>query len=190
VSAGAGHTAVLRAVRHGPVGHEGICYGRLDLPPLEEPGRAAQRLLEGLAGPPPRLVFTSPLQRCRLLAETLAAQLGAAVQVDPRLRELDFGSFEGRSWETLEREEPGALHGWMEAWKTAAPPGGESLPQLESRVRSWLAEQPVEQLAASLLVGHAGVLRALRVLAGLASWDQAMEAPVPHLAWLELPVRR
>lgn len=179
---------LLRAVRHGSVGHEGICYGHLDLAPLEAPELSARRLLPPPPGPRVLQVFTSPLSRCRDLAAALAQDLEARLVVDVRLRELHFGAFEGRSWEELEQREPEALRRWMEAWKEAAPPGGEPLPALEARVGAWLGERSEEELAASLLVGHAGVLRALRVLrsGGALGWDAAMESPVPHLTWMLL----
>lgn len=161
----------LTVIRHVPVAAEGLCYGQLDLPVFQDEGlpvELAQKI--GKTG----AVWSSPSRRCLALAEPLAVHLSLPLQTDERLMELSFGEWEGRSWKEL--EETAEFPTWMAEWKTAAPPGGETLSQLEARVRDWL--QRVEP--GSVVVTHAGVIRTLKVLLDGVSWDTAMNDAVPH----------
>jgi len=169
--------SALWAVRHAPVRAVGLCYGRAEVLPVLAPEQAAATVL-AFGTWSVSQVWSSPSARCREPAAVLAAALGVGLHIDERLYELDFGSWEGRSWEALAREEPAALRRWTEDWQRAAPPGGETVAQLEQRVRAWWHELP--RAGDQLLFAHAGPVRALRVIAG-ASWDEAMAEPVPHL---------
>ncbi|MCB1939077.1 MAG: histidine phosphatase family protein, partial [Rhodocyclaceae bacterium] len=75
---------------------EGTCYGRSDIGLAEDAGVAAARLRGILpAGIP---VYTSPLLRCRSVAE----HLSPAPAVDARLAEMHFGEWEMRRWDEIE----------------------------------------------------------------------------------------
>ena len=181
-------TAFLRCARHAQLPAQGRCYGRLDLPPAEEPRQSASRLCRTLEDPP-LAVWTSPLRRCSEVAEQLALQTGAALRIDERLGEMDFGDWEGRAWKQIESEQPDAYQSWMAGWRHLAPPRGEGLAVFERRVGSWLRERArCRELESSVLIGHAGVIRALRVLGGESSWEDAFGKPIPHLVWLPIPI--
>lgn len=167
---------LLLAFRHAPAAESGRCYGRLDVevhPPSEE----AARRLEAQVHFQPSTVFTSPSARCRAPASLLARRWGAALDVDDRLYELDFGAWEGVPWAELHGK--AAFEAWARDWKTGSPPGGEPLSLLEARVLSWWAE--AKSCGPAVLVGHAGVLRALLVQRRGLSWEEAMALEVPHL---------
>lgn len=155
--------------------------GRSEVPVLVSPARAAECLeehLEALALRP-AVVWSSRATRCAEPARRLALRLGIRHATSERVAELDYGRFEGRSWAAIETHDGAALARWMEAWTERAPPGGESVAELEARVaRFWHALPPAES---ALLVAHAGVVRALRVLRGGLSWREALRRPVPHL---------
>jgi ribonuclease H / adenosylcobalamin/alpha-ribazole phosphatase len=142
----------LVLVRHAEPSVTGVCYGALDVP-LSPQGRAqAAALAERLHGERFDAVVSSP----RVRAVETAAALGLPVETDERLRELDFGSFEGRTYEELERDEPELYRAWMETPTEVRFPGGESYADL--RVR---ATQALEELRGStLVVTHGGVIRA------------------------------
>ena len=181
-------TAFLRCARHAQLPAQGRCYGRLDLPAAEDPRQSASRLCRTLDHPP-LAVWTSPLRRCSEVAGQLALQTGAALRTDERLMEMDFGDWEGRAWEEIETQQPGAYQSWMIGWRHLAPPRGEPLAVFEERVRSWLRERArCRELESSVLIGHAGVIRALRVLGGESSWDDALEKAIPHLVWLHVSI--
>jgi alpha-ribazole phosphatase len=162
------------AIRHAPVLMKGMCYGRLDVPveAMPEPAELERRL--GRATPV-RAIVSSPARRCAELAECFGELLGLGVRRDSRLLELSFGAWEGRSWNEL--EETPEFRRWMRTWKASAAPGGETLRELEERVDALLDETQDD----TLLVTHAGVIRAIGVLLEGMSWDEAMRAEVPHL---------
>jgi alpha-ribazole phosphatase len=98
--------------------------------------------------------------------------------MDPALHELGFGEWEGKSWSSLEAEDGVRLSEWMADWISRAPPGGESALDLERRVRKWHSNLDPERV--HLLVSHAGVVRALRVVVRGVDWKTAMLEPVPY----------
>lgn len=196
----------LIAFRHAPVALSGVCYGRLDvaaeLPP-EAAAAAIERALHELCVRP-GVVWSSRLSRCALPAAELAERLGVPHALDDRLAEISCGAWEGRAFSDIERDDPAAYAAWLDGWERVGPPGGESALEVESRVRSFwrqlgsprgvagvdvASDADVASLARPhLLVAHAGVLRALRVVACGASWPAAMSAPVPHLTAERFPL--
>jgi probable phosphoglycerate mutase len=145
--------------------------------PLSPAGEAAAR--EWRLPPPacdwPRIC--SPLQRARRTAELLRP--AAAVSVDPRLREMSFGVWEGRTIADLR-----ALIGepFLEAERRGLdfqPPGGESPRATMVRLSDWSSEiaiggQPV------VAISHKAAIRALLALA--TGWDMTGRQPV-KLDW-------
>lgn len=135
---------------------EGVCYGRSDveLEPriLEESDKLVSRVRED----EPEVVYSSPLRRCRLLAERIGAP-----RLDHRLQELDFGSWELRPWNEIERAE---LARWQEEGLSWRPPGGESVLEVAERLTLFLADLEASQAAGACVVTHAGVIRVLACL--------------------------
>jgi alpha-ribazole phosphatase len=187
---------ILYAIRHDrtvpPPGRPGPA-GRLDVPLVgthEAAAAAVLAALERCAAPSerPSHVWTSPLSRCALTARLVSRSLDVPLIEDPRLLELDYGAWEGRAWDDLPRA---ASDAWMQNWEHEGPPGGgESALALAGRVAAWLDDPPRHLPGASLtashlpgvhlLVGHAGVIRALRtLLPPRISWPDAMATPVP-----------
>lgn len=122
------------------------CYGRTDLPLAVDPAACAADL-RGLL-PPDTPVYSSPLTRCRQLADLLHP----APIFDDRLLELDFGAWEMQAWDAIDRA---ALDAWAADPLNFAPPGGEAVANLRLRVLDLLAHLP----DAAVLVAHAGVMK-------------------------------
>lgn len=149
----------LDLIRHPrPEIASGLCYGRSDMP--AEPS-AMREVLEQLLKhvPAQTLIVSSPLQRCLILAQALSDQLGVAPpRVDARLQEMDFGAWEGRSWEQIGRAEVSA---WEQDMAHYRPGGGESVVQMLRRVAACY-----EDLRAAgedaIVVCHAGTIRLMR----------------------------
>lgn len=122
----------LYVVRHGrtEANARGVLLGRLDVP-LDDMGRAQAQALAAAIGPVDRVV-SSPLTRAR---ETAAAFDGDA-QIDDRLIELDYGELDGRAL----RDVPAETWASWRADVEFRPPGGESLADLDRRVRAALDE--------------------------------------------------
>ena len=155
---------ILHLIRHPkPLVAPGICYGRLDIS-AENFAAVAENLRANLQSGLP--VWSSPLQRCRKLAELLNPN----VIVDERLMEMDFGAWEGRSWDDIPRPE---LDAWAADVAGYAPPGGESPLALQQRALDFVAALKVPE---AVIVTHAGVIRTL-----LAHWQGLQPA-----RWTEL----
>ncbi len=180
----------LFVVRHAPAQVSGLCYGRLDVPvapAAEEAARVAIASLDalGLASSqalPFASIVTSPSARTRTLAEAMARALGLpAPRIDARLRELDFGRWEGRTWAELEREDGAAFSEWMTSWQHARAPGGEGVGDLMLRLEALLDEHAPTG-ARCLLVTHAGPIRVLRALTQKRTLGDVWSEDVRHLS--------
>ena len=94
-----------------PAVPKGVCYGitDLDLAPTFDDEAAA--IVAAL--PPADRLVSSPLRRCRRLAERIGVARGLAPAFDDRLRELDFGAWEGVPWNAIPRAEAGRMGGGL-----------------------------------------------------------------------------
>jgi broad specificity phosphatase PhoE len=104
-------------------------------------------------------IFTSPLTRARAIAEPVGANLGVPPIVVPELREIEFGGWEGHTWNEIQAKYPATLAAWELKSAGARPDGGESLDDVAHRarvVRSML-ESKCGSLA--LVVAHGGFNR-------------------------------
>lgn len=147
----------LWLVRHGSTdwSEAGRLNGWADVP-LNDRGRAqARSLAERLNGMRFAGVWSSDLSRAR---ETARLAAGGGVP-DPRLRELDFGTLEGRRWEEVSPQARRALV----AFEGFEAPGGESVASLRSRVREFIGSLPEGD---HLVFTHGGVIRLLLRRAG------------------------
>ncbi|MGE8296218.1 MAG: histidine phosphatase family protein [Pseudomonas sp.] len=163
----------LYLVRHSRVAASGLCYGQSDVPlaaSFADEAAALKRQLVQTFGAQLPPVLCSPSARCVQLAQALDMR----VNLDARLMELNFGAWEGKSWAELDG--PEARH-WGDHWQTVAPPHGESLAELISRVDECIAGLPAGD---HLLITHAGPIRVLwHQFSGL-TLEQAFACPVPH----------
>jgi len=157
----------LWLVRHPrPAVPAGLCYGASDVP-IDDAHLA--ELLDALPARLPRdaALYCSPLSRCLRLARGLHAAGFASPTVDARLREMDFGRWEGRSWSAVPRVE---IDAWRDDIVRYAPPGGEPLAALIARGLDFVASLPDPHEA--IVVTHAGVMQTLtRALRGLPMAD-------------------
>ena len=106
-------------------------------PPLTPYGLAQAAALgdriAALAGPI-AAVWSSPLARARSTAEAVASRLGLDVVVDDRLRELDFGEWEGLTYAQIQERYADAYAAWLSDPSVPAV-GGESFDDVARRVR-------------------------------------------------------
>ena len=148
-------------VRHTrPAIPEGVCYGVTDLDLAPSFDDEAAAVLAAL--PRAERLVSSPLKRCRRLAERIGAARGIAPVFDERLRELDFGAWESVPWDDIPRSE---LDAWAADFLHARPHGGESVRMLRDRVGGAIADYRGSG-ASHLVVTHAGVIKAALALTG------------------------
>ena len=157
-------------VRHGETAanRARLALGRAD-PPLTDFGRTqAQALADRFSGSDIERVVSSPLQRAMETATAIATALGCRVEVDDRLIEMSYGTWDERSFGDLPTED-------LARWRrdaSFAPPGGESLIDVAERVGPWCES----------LIGGPTVIAVSHVSPIKAAALWAMDAD-PLLAW-------
>ena len=132
---------------------EGLCYGQMDVGLADTFAEDAARVLAAL--PEVRRVVSSPLQRCRALAQYIASARRLPLDIDERLMEMDFGVWQGRYWSELPESD---LDVWAGDFLHARPHGGESVAMFVSRVNAALAVWSARQ-EPTAVVTHAGVIK-------------------------------
>lgn len=150
----------LWLVRHArPLVEPGVCYGAMDVAAdLEATQEAATVLAAQL--PAHVQVLCSPLKRCTQLAEVLQAlRADLAWRVDPRLREIDFGCWEGWRWSDIAQE---AFAPWMADFHAYRFGGRDSVGELMDRVAQ--ARRDMSRSEESVWITHSGVIRAATLL--------------------------
>lgn len=135
-------------------------YGKLDVS-LNEKGRAqaksAGALLKNINF---SSIYISERKRTKETAE-IALGKSAEFIIDKRINEINFGEFEGKSYEEIQKKFPKEYQEWNNNWKEFVPPGGESYLQFYSRVESFMKELLNEDEKEVLIVTHGGVMRAI-----------------------------
>jgi 2,3-bisphosphoglycerate-dependent phosphoglycerate mutase len=153
----------LLIARHGQTAwnHEGRLQGQTDVE-LSPFGREqARRLGERLAMEQIDAAYSSDLTRCWETATIALNGRAVGLVPDPRLREVNLGAWQGRTWMELRAERPDEVRWVDQDVVNRAPPGGETRAELQARVAESMsavaARHPDEQV---FVVSHGGALRA------------------------------
>jgi probable phosphoglycerate mutase len=126
--------------RHGQTAHnrEGRIQGASDVP-LDDVGVAqAQHAATQLAPLAPAAIWSSDLGRARTTAQALADLVDLPVHLDPRLREREFGSWEGLAVTEIAERWPEQFHRWRH---------GEDLPEIGMETRASAAARISQAVA-------------------------------------------
>jgi broad specificity phosphatase PhoE len=175
-------------VRHGETAYnaENRLQGQLDTS-LNARGREQARAVGGtlrsLVGSEidqleaDQAFFASPLERARDTMEIARDAMGlppSRYRLDPVLKEISFGAWEGLTWREIEARDPkGVSMRRKDKWDFV-PPDAESYAMLAKRLGSWL-----DGLAGdALVVSHGGVARALMTLIAGVAPKRAVDAPI------------
>jgi len=156
----------LFLVRHGEVDAnvEYRFLGRRDDPLNPNGQRQARQLSSLFEETPIAAILSSPMRRALATAEAIAAASGLVSHTDERLRELDFGRWEGLTRTEVQAmgpDEAAILARWDRDPAVAAPEG-ESLVDLERRIVGFadsLLAEPVRSPIA--VVSHMGPIKIL-----------------------------
>jgi alpha-ribazole phosphatase len=163
----------LYLIRHiKPDFPEGRNYGQTDVPLPDDHAIRHQEMLATLPATYD-VVYSSPLQRCRLLATVVSAEY----ITDARLMELHFGDWEGRKWDDIDRKE---LDGWVADYIHLSPPNGESLSTLVKRFAAFVADLQTTGHQRAVIITHAGIIRAAMYLFNDIPMEQIMMEKVDY----------
>jgi len=153
--------ARLLLIRHGQtkLHRADRFWGRTDIELSNTGIRQAEQLRERLARYKIDAFYTSTLSRAVATAEIIASRHKVQVTPVAELCECSFGYAEGLTFREISQKYP-ELARELSEWKAVAFPGGESLEQLNQRVRDFLSklkQHPPEATIA--IVAHGGPLR-------------------------------
>ncbi|HEY2476214.1 MAG TPA: histidine phosphatase family protein [Candidatus Cybelea sp.] len=161
---------LLTLIRHGPTEWNASrrFQGRTNLP-LSRIGRAhARAVAAALRDDAIERIYSSDLLRALETAHIVGEPHGAQVLADERLREFDFGTWEGLTWSEIVAANPQLYGLGSAAAKQYAPEGGESFAQVCKRVSSFLDDLRAQNLERAVVVTHAGPLHAIFAVLDLA----------------------
>jgi len=165
-----GEPTVTLLLRHGqtPMSVQQRYAGRSDVPltdvGVQQAAAAAKRLTSaGLD-----VIVTSPLLRAMRTAQEAAWVTGAAVVTEDGFRETDFGAWEGLTFAEVRERWPSEVTTWL-ADPDAAPPGGESFTDVNTRVTAALHRVLADWAGQRvLIVSHVTPIKTLVAAAVLA----------------------
>lgn len=126
------------------------------------------------------VIISSPLRRCADFARRLAEQLELTLELEPGLREMSFGEWEGRTVAEIMAADPLALERFWRDPINHPPRGGEPLAACAARViAAWNGLLERHAGRHLLLLGHGGVIRL--------ALHHVLEIPLAHIWRLEAP---
>ncbi len=151
---------VVDLLRHGEVSGGRRFHGSIDVP-LTTDGR--QAMVEAALGVAPwDRIVTSPLSRCRMVADTLALEHDTPLRIDAAFREICFGQWEGMSAAEIMAQDSERLDEFWKNPSASPPPGGEGIVNFQSRVvAAWQELSATAEGSRQLLITHGGVIRAI-----------------------------
>jgi broad specificity phosphatase PhoE len=140
----------LILTRHGQAAPGDLMLGgQLDMPLTPDGRKEAEALGRRLAGVRVDRIVASPMARAMETAQAIAT--GRPVEVDERLRELDYGRWEGLTAAEIEVRDPELRARWEHDPAATHSPGGESGDDVAARALNFLVD-----LLATELPGPAG----------------------------------
>ena len=123
-------------------------------------------------------IYSSPLNRCSLLALDLAQHLNhKEIIYDTRLKELNFGDWEMMNWDDIYKLEEGKI--WFQDYLNYKIPGGESLNELLFRAQDFLSEIDYKK-DNILAVTHSGFIRAALIATDLIKREDAFSLRIDY----------
>jgi len=135
---------------------EGLCYGDSDVPladTAEDDINSALARLPASARQAPHII-SSPSGRCARLARALSA----SASTDARLKEFNFGAWEGQRWQHIPALQ---IALWSANVVNVRTPGGENLRDVANRASACVQAALAQTDDTIVLVTHGGVIRAL-----------------------------
>lgn len=142
-------------IRHtSPAIEKGICYGQSDIFLNGDLFDEESQLVRTKVPIQFDCVYSSPLNRCLTLAQTLSPD----VIQDDLLKEIHFGEWEMQPWKDIAAE---PLNRWMNDFVNEPVPGGENYLALHQRSAQFLNKLLDKKVETVGIVTHAGNIRSL-----------------------------
>jgi alpha-ribazole phosphatase len=136
-------------------------YGKLDVS-LNQTGRSQIEAVKGtMQSINFQKVYISQRKRTMETAEIVMADKFVEFIADKRINEMDFGAFEGKTYEQIKSLYPKEYEQWGKDWKNFCPPQGESYKEFYSRIHDFMEDIKKLEQENILIVTHGGVIRTI-----------------------------
>lgn len=165
----------ITMIRHTSVDvPSGVCYGFSDVPLNPSFEEEAAIVKSHLGGMNFDKIYSSPLSRCTKLSTFCGF---SSPHLDNRIKELNFGDWELKSWMQINKEEAKA---WFADWLHYPAKNGESYDDVKKRVYYFLDEIKVSGKESVCIFTHSGVIRITHAYFGIHPIEESFEFPVEY----------
>jgi alpha-ribazole phosphatase len=151
-------------IRHAETDMAGTFCGHSN-PDLNQAGHLQiKELLRSIRNEDICAVYTSDLRRAHTTAKAIGETFNVECRVSDALREINFGQWEGLTWDEIERKDPTYSRRWVTEYPDLPAPGGELFCEFERRVLSQVKQLSAEAVRGGrsiAVVTHAGVLQTI-----------------------------
>lgn len=109
----------------------------------------------------PDIIITSPLIRAKQTAEIIADNYNITPIESKELREIDFGEWEGLTFNEIKNKQPDEFIKWMKHPDKFTPTNGESIIDLNKRINNFMNKvvDNSEKNSTIYLITHGGPIR-------------------------------
>ncbi|MEJ6950413.1 alpha-ribazole phosphatase [Natronospora cellulosivora (SeqCode)] len=116
-------------------------------------------ILEFLAKEDFDKIYSSPLPRTVKLAELISKKYDRQLIVDETLKEMNFGIFEGKTYQELEKEYQNQWQKWTKDYLHYRIPEGESCMDVYQRVSLFIDNLKSNKEEKLLIITHGGIIQ-------------------------------
>lgn len=151
-------------IRHGRVKNAGreIFNGTMDIELNKDGKIEAEKLSNFFEDKDINVIFASPLKRCIYTAERIKEKIKAKIVVDERIREKNFGIFQGCSWEEIKKKFPEESKQYIKDFFHFRIPEGESSFDVRRRLSPFVEE--IKNIRKNIVVVSHGTIN--RIIVG------------------------
>ena len=185
------HYCQIYLIRHGETdwNAKGLLQGQSDIPLNKEGEKqtieAAKKHFKKIKF---AAIFSSDLVRAKRTAEIIALEKKMAVETSVLLRERDFGPFEGKHWQEVEKELRMSIKEFrMLSDEVAKKLGIESDEKIMERFLRFLREVAVAYRGKNILiVTHGSLMRVFLTKLGYLSKEESRQVFIKNLAFIKV----
>ena len=165
----------------------GVCYGQSDIGvniSFEDEKEILAGKLQNIEF---EKIYSSPLKRCAILAKAFTNSPEKVIY-DKRLLELNFGKWEGKTWNEIEKSEEAKL--WFNDYLNTPCPGGESYKDLLRRVQDFLNDLRKKDSGKNvLIICHGGTIRAFHAIINKVNPQKALDIKLDYGQVVEMELK-
>lgn len=146
----------LYFIRHSTIKlNKGVCYGQSDVDVADTFENEVEFIKKKIPFYSEMVFYSSPLKRCLLLTKRLSKTQPI---IDKRLLELDFGDWELKKWDLIDKKE---LQKWTDDIKSYKIANGESYKELYTRAIDFFEDITKKNHKKVAIVTHLGIIRSI-----------------------------